>query len=516
MEGAKVLRIRTKAKEQRTGSDGITSMEMVKEREEEEGPLSPGSRMFHEPDFNIHVLAIMGCKTMISVDVVKKQLPLTLVKHPRFSSLVVMDQKPGKQMKMKWVRTEVDMEKHIVTPFIDPSTKASVESADKFLEEYIHHLTKTKLDSSRPLWDLHLLNLRTSEAESVGIFRIHHSLGDGMSLMSLLLACTRQMADSTALPTIPGNNSSVKKRAGSGSKWMFWGFLMAVWWAVRLSCNTVVDFIMFLVTSLFLKDTATPLKGRPGVEFTPRKIIYKIVDLDDFKLIKNAMDATINDVALGITQAGLSRYLNRAYEKSDAKKNCLNNIRLRATLLINVRAVTGIQALADMMEKDKEARWGNWVGYVLLPFRIGLRDDPLDYIRDAKAIVDRKKHSLEAVYTYTISEIFLKLLGVKIADALSHRVFANTTLSFSNMVGPVEEIGFWGHPMAFLAPSCFGQPHALMINLQSYNNKMAIALSVDAETIPDPHQLADDIIGSLKLVKDAVTAKQRAERTPSS
>ena len=32
-------------------------------------------------------------------------------------------------------------------------------------------------------------------------------------------------------------------------------------------------------------------------------------------------------------------------------------------------------------------------------------------------------------------------------------------MCFSNIVGPVEEVGFSGHPLVFLAPSVYGQPH---------------------------------------------------------
>jgi len=60
------------------------------EMEEEEEPLSPGSVIFHRPGFNIHVLAIMGCKTPVNLEVVKAKLPITLLKHPRFSSVAVM------------------------------------------------------------------------------------------------------------------------------------------------------------------------------------------------------------------------------------------------------------------------------------------------------------------------------------------------------------------------------------------------------------------------------------------
>ena len=56
---------------------------------EEEGALSPIARIFHEPCFNIYVMAIAGCKTRINVDVVKANLGHTLLRHPRFSSLQV-------------------------------------------------------------------------------------------------------------------------------------------------------------------------------------------------------------------------------------------------------------------------------------------------------------------------------------------------------------------------------------------------------------------------------------------
>ena len=46
-----------------------------------------------------------------------------------------------------------------------------------------------------------------------------------------------------------------------------------------------------------------------------------------------------------------------------------------------------------------------------------------------------------------------------------------------------------------------------MIHVVSYANKMSIILSVDEGTIPDPHQLCDDLEESLRLIKDAVIYK---------
>ncbi|KAH0724875.1 hypothetical protein KY284_000740 [Solanum tuberosum] len=140
-----------------------------------------------------------------------------------------------------------------------------------------------------------------------------------------------------------------------------------------------------MATIMFLKDTTTPIKGRPGgigdmklvtIQFTI--LVYRIVSLDDMKLVKNAFNMTVTAVALGVTQAG-SVDLNRRYGegKKDSgatmkNNNLPKNIKLRSSIHVNRRPSVGIQALADMMEKDTKAKWGNWVAFALLPFKIAL------------------------------------------------------------------------------------------------------------------------------------------------
>ncbi|CAN0889697.1 Wax ester synthase/diacylglycerol acyltransferase 11 [Linum grandiflorum] len=432
--------------------------------------------------------------------------------------VVVNEGNKSKEKQMKWVPTTVNLKNHVIVPDVDQSTFTTSSSAgQKFVEDYISELTKTTIDGSKqPLWDLHLLNVKTApDSEALGVFRIHHSLGDGTSLMSLLLACTRQMSDPDSLPTIPTRKTKTQEGDdlnGGVLKRVTWRLLVRVWMMAVLMWNTAVDVLAFFLTAMGLKDTETPLKGPDGVEHLPRRFVWRTVSLDDFKFVKNAMNTTINDVALGATQAGLSRYLNRKFGGSDddgETKNSLlskGRIRMRSTLLVNLRPGPGIQALADMMEKDTEVKWGNWIGFVLLPLTIGIRDDPLDYVREAKAVVDRKKRSLEAFFTFSIAEIVVKLFGIKRSNDMSHKIITRTTLCFTNLVGPLEDIGFYGHPLSFLAPSSFNQPHGLMINFQSCVNKMTIVLSAEESTVPDPHQLCDDILQSLQLIKNAVVS----------
>ncbi|KAF5442288.1 hypothetical protein F2P56_034962 [Juglans regia] len=400
-------------------------------------PLSPAARFFHAPRFNVYIIAIMGFKTRINPDVVKAGLEQTLVKHPRFSSKMVVDGNKYCKNK-KWTQTKVNLEDHIIVPELDPN----IEFPDSFVEDYVSNVTRTPLDLSKPLWELHILNIKTSDAEAVGVFRIHHSMGDGASLISLLLACTRKTSDPEALPSVP-----VKKRAGStfNSRDGFWWFFLAIWLFLRLIWNTFEDVLLFVATILFLNDTKTPIKGAPGVELNVKKFVHRIVSLDDIKLVKNAMNTTVNDVVVGLTQAGLSRYLNHRYSGEEQKdgrvkesnSNIPKGIRLRTVILVNLRKSAGIQVPA----------------------------------------------------------------------AIIRRAFSNITMATSGVIGPQEEISFYGHPIAYLAPTVYGPPISLVVHFQSYVNKMTISLSVDPSVIPDPHELCNDIEESLKLVRDAAINK---------
>lgn len=194
-----------------------------------------------------------------------------------------MDGKKGGVM--KWSRTKVNVENHVINPNLDPN----MDSPDQFVEDYISNLTKTPINLTKPLWELHILNLRTSNASGVAILKVHHSVGDGMSLISLLLACTRKTSDLDSLPTIPGRRLQSSRRSSGFFGWLWW-LLVALWWSVVVVANTLVDVVLFAATSSFLKDDQSPIKGGEGIEFAPKRLVHRIVSLDDVKLVKNAMN----------------------------------------------------------------------------------------------------------------------------------------------------------------------------------------------------------------------------------
>lgn len=85
-----------------------------------------------------------------------------------------------------------------------------------------------------------------------------------------------------------------------------------------------------------------------------------------------------------------------------------------------------------MMAKGSKTRWGNLIGYLLLPFNIALQEDPLNYVRQAKAAIDRKKLSREAIITYLCAELVLRTFGAKVRTYVHYLLNYNQVYLVSN------------------------------------------------------------------------------------
>ncbi|KAL0916048.1 hypothetical protein M5K25_013530 [Dendrobium thyrsiflorum] len=451
--------------------------------EVEEGePLSPWAMFYRQPQFNCNIIFILGFGKILTIEEIK-----------------LADN--SWRQKLRWVPTKVNLDEHVF--LADPGPEAAAAAGDPtvgdlYVENYITSLSSSPLDFSRPLWDLHLLAIRTSEAACVAVFRLSHSIGDGISHMSLLHACTHRTSDPESLPSLPKTRRRPAFVAASFGRLIFlrwiWTFLIYAW-------NTIVEVILLISTAIYLKDTKTLIMAKEGVEYRPKRIVHCTLCLDDIIAIKNTIGCTINDVLVGVTSAALSRYLSRSYGGFLPK-----DLRIRTSLIVNIRQISGINDLADMMKEGSEAKWGNRIGAFLLRLPVIKCEDPLDYVRNGAAITDKKKKSLAAIFTYKSFLLISKCLGTKVATAFFYRIASNTTLTFSNIVGPIEEVSFCGSPLVYIAPSVYGHPQALMVHVQSYMNKIKVVIAVDELAIPDPHRLLADITDSLQIMKDAATS----------
>ncbi|OIT37126.1 o-acyltransferase wsd1 [Nicotiana attenuata] len=148
---------------------------------------------------------------------------------------------------------------------------------------------------NRPLWEIHIFKYPTKDAAGSVIFKIHHSLGDGYSVMGALLSCL-QRVDNPSLPlTFPsrqGTTLSSKDKAFSVLKLVPRFFKRTV--------NTVYDFGESILKSTLVEDDWTAIRsGDEGVEFRPIFVTTKTFSLDCLKQIKASLNVCkVNQVLL--------------------------------------------------------------------------------------------------------------------------------------------------------------------------------------------------------------------------
>ncbi|XP_010028428.2 O-acyltransferase WSD1-like [Eucalyptus grandis] len=451
-------------------------------------PLTPTGRLFLQKEMNQVIYCAIGVKQPLDVEALKSAIQRSpMFTHPRFCSLMVRDS-AGRE---HWRRTHVDIDRHVV-PVHGPIAEGL--SDEVAVNEYLGDLSTDSpglLGDDKPPWDVHLLM-----AHRCMVFRIHHALGDGILLMSMFLASCRQVDDPEALPTI-GPPSSAKRRTGGSGEW--WkavvGVLGVMWF-------TLVFVVEFVLQSMWVSDRRTPLSGGAGVELWPRKLATAKFLLEDMKVVKSAVaNATINDVLFGIISAGFFKYLDH---------RCPNAVRegtrLTGVAAVNLREQQGLQELTNLMEGDPGLRWGNKFGILLLPVRYHRScGDPLEHVRKAKSMIDRKKKSLEAHFSYKIVDMATTYLGARAATLLNYRIFCNTTFSVSNVFGPHEEIASVGNPITYMRVNTSGFPHALTMHMVSYAGRADMQILVAKDIIPDPDFLAKCFEDALLEMKAAAS-----------
>lgn len=182
----------------------------------------------------------------------------------------------------RWKRVEVRPEDHVTVPVF--AAGMSPEFYDKCLDDYLSKIATEHLPQSRPMWEIHIIKYPTSHAASNVIFKLHHSLGDGFSLMGALLSCL-QRADNPSLPlTFPSIQSHTNKDGKNFS------MCRTVHKFFSTVYNSASDFSSSIIKSCLIEDDKTPIRsGQHGVEFLPAGIETMTFSLDHIKQIKSKL-----------------------------------------------------------------------------------------------------------------------------------------------------------------------------------------------------------------------------------
>lgn len=250
-------------------------------------PLSPTARLFKD----LFIVTLFGSSKPIDLAAVRAGLLRLVARHPRFCSIQATDTCDDDGTP-RWVRTTVNVDDHIVVPSLAHDDVGT--NPEQVVENYVASLSTLPMDFSRPLWEFHILNFPTSSTvAATAVFRCHHSLGDGTSMISLVLASAQSADDSPEVAMPPPVRRKGQIYSRPRPPWSAGVLALAMWaWSfVVLAWNTMVDLAGFVATLLFLNDPDTPFKQADHLsEVKSRRVVHRGLSLDDIKDIKNVLN----------------------------------------------------------------------------------------------------------------------------------------------------------------------------------------------------------------------------------
>jgi ABC-type transporter Mla MlaB component len=155
-------------------------------RGERGAPLAPIDRAWlrmDEPANRMHVHGVLVLDGDVSRETVAEILGERFARIPRFRQRVADDL--GGEV---WVDdAEFDIARHVV------EQQLHAPGSDRILATAIERHLHEGFDRAHPLWTFHVLRGYQHDKTAV-LARIHHTIGDGVALMMVLLAMTDQAA----------------------------------------------------------------------------------------------------------------------------------------------------------------------------------------------------------------------------------------------------------------------------------------------------------------------------------
>ncbi|CAN1351333.1 Wax ester synthase/diacylglycerol acyltransferase 11 [Linum perenne] len=464
---------------------------------EESQPVSPTGEYLSTSVLSLSIIAVLESEVPLDdLDTRSLLRDVFLPINPRFSSIMVTNAKGVKV----WKKVQVNLDDHIKVPKFPTNMPTSFY--DKCLDKYLSNLGMSQFPQGKPLWEFHIIKYSTSGAAGNIIFRLHHSLGDGFSLMGTLLSCL-QRADDPSLPlTFPSMHGTNNGKNVGGCM----GGFMSV------AVNTVADLCS---KGGLVEDSKSAVRsGHAGVEFLDTSIVTIAFSMDDVKQIKMKLGVTINDVICGAIFLGVRIYMERVNPGSGFRADTTS------LMLLNTRMINqGYKSVKDMVKPGAEFPWGNHFAFLgvsvpklpdhhkLVGSDSSTRFDPLEFVLKTHETVKRKRTSLIVYFTAKYLQLLRTLRGPEAVSKYLYDTLKNSSFGITNVMGPVERMALANHPIKGLYFVVPGAPQSIMISVMSYVSQLRVAVKVEREFI-DSQKLKSCIEESFAKILESACGRK--------
>ena len=437
-------------------------------------------------DNEVNLMMIVGVWLLtpgITMAAYRERIEQRLLKYERFRHKAVVD-----AMGATWVPDEdFDITQHVVHSQLH---RRPGESERQALQRLCGELATTPLDPSRPLWQFHLVE--HYEGGSALICRIHHCIGDGIALISVMMSITDGGAD-----------PPVRRRRAAGDEvaehdWLsdavlkpltdltvkaigMYGGGMAR--SMEMLANPYQPLLGSMdmarsgvkvagdvaALALMPDDSPTLLKGKPAGR--KRVAWSEPISLDDVKTVGKGLGCTVNDVLLSCAAGAIGGYLAGRGQDPSGKE-------IRAMVPVNLRPL------------DKAWQLGNRFGLAPLVLPIGIAN-PVERVY----AVHRRMEELKGSYQPLLAFAVLSLSGLfvkPVQDAVLGMFAKKATAVMTNVPGPREPLKFCG---STLRQNMFWVPASgeigVGVSILSYGGGVQFGLITDEALCPDPQQVIE-------------------------
>ncbi len=431
-------------------------------------------------DNDANLMMIVGVwllRPRLTVSDARERIQSMLLKYPRFHQRVQEDVMTG----ASWVDDKnFDIAQHVVAEKLH---KKRGEPPLDALKARVAELAAEPLDRSRALWQFHVVE-DLDEGRSALVARVHHCIGDGIALISVMLsiadggqappqrkkrepveesdwftdAVLRPMSDLT-VKAVGMSGSGLGKglemfsQPGSGTVEM-----------ARMGGQVLSDLASF---ALMADDSPTRLKGKaqPG-----KRVAWgEPLPLDAVKVVGKVLGVSINDVLLACVAGAIGAYLRDKGDDPSGQE-------IRAMVPVNLRPM------------EKAYQLGNRFGLVPLVLPIGI-DHPVKRLYAVNARMNELKGSYQPLLAFAVLAV-AGLMIKPVQDAILGLFAKKATAVMTNVPGPKERIAFCGRTVEQVM---FWVPQSgdigVGVSILSYGGGVQFGLITDQKLCPDPEAI---------------------------
>ena len=437
-------------------------------------------------DNDVNLMMIVGVWLLtpaITLPALRERIADKLLKYERFRQCAAFDVNGA-----NWATDEsFDIAHHVVSARLRRKKGQSERAA---LQSLCGELATTPLDARRPLWQFQLID--DYEGGSALVARIHHCIGDGIALISVMMSITDGGTDP------PERSKRAEEEADAEGDWLADSVLKpltdltvkaigmyggGVASAVEMLSHPQQSMLGSLemaksgakviqdvaALALLSDDSPTLLKGKPE----GKKVVAwsEPMPLEAVKIVGKGLNCTINDVLLSCAAGAIGQYLRERGEDPAGKE-------IRAMVPVNLRPL------------DKAWELGNRFGLAPLVLPIGI-ENPIERVYAVHRRMDELKGSYQPLLAFAV--LALTGLFIKpVQDAVLGIFSKKTTAVMTNVPGPGTPLQFCG---STLRQTMFWVPASgdigIGVSILSYGGGVQFGLITDRRLGPDPQHIID-------------------------